>query len=275
MPKQPREAVQGAAGPPSRERRCPIPPRRRARAAELQAFLDTAPAGARVTLPRGAVSVGGAADGGAAVASLAKRLDDLKEAATTAAASVPTLPPAGARCSSALRAPWSVAAAPRPRSWPLATGSRLLPLAAVAGVLEGLQMVLELAAHYELLVIPVLFNGALARAPPAPTPATPWRAARASCGRGASCTSSCASARGRRCRAASSTRSTRRASSRPTARRGRSASSRTLRRGPSSSPAAPAAPSRAPDNLMLHPRLRHPAEPRNCCEKLVAAVFSW
>ncbi len=31
MPKQPREAVQGAAGPPSRERRCPIPPRRRAR----------------------------------------------------------------------------------------------------------------------------------------------------------------------------------------------------------------------------------------------------
>ena len=31
------------------------------------------------------------------------------------------------------------------------------------GVLEGLQMVLELAAHYELLVIPVLFNGALAR----------------------------------------------------------------------------------------------------------------
>ena len=38
---------------------------------------------------------------------------------------------------------------------------------------------------------------------------------------------------------------------------------------------APAAPSRTPDNLMLHPRLRRPAEPRNCCEKLVAAVFSW
>ena len=31
------------------------------------------------------------------------------------------------------------------------------------GVLEGLQMVLELAAHYELLVILLLFNGALAR----------------------------------------------------------------------------------------------------------------
>ena len=38
---------------------------------------------------------------------------------------------------------------------------------------------------------------------------------------------------------------------------------------------APAAPSQTPDNLMLHPRLRRPAEPRNCCEKLVAAVFSW
>ena len=38
---------------------------------------------------------------------------------------------------------------------------------------------------------------------------------------------------------------------------------------------APAAPSQTPDNLMLHPRLRHPTEPRNCCEKLVAAVFSW
>ena len=38
---------------------------------------------------------------------------------------------------------------------------------------------------------------------------------------------------------------------------------------------APALPVPRADNLMLHPRLRRPAEPRNCCEKLVAAVFSW
>ena len=45
-------------------------------------------------------------------------------------------------------------------------------------------------------------------------------------------------------------------------------------RGGGGAPAVPA-PSQTPDNLMLHPRLRHPTEPRNCCEKLVAAVFSW
>lgn len=42
-------------------------------------------------------------------------------------------------------------------------------------------------------------------------------------------------------------------------------------------PAPAPAPRPAPDNLILHPRLRRPdaAGPRNCCENLVAAVFSW